>query len=221
MRIAVDAMGEDFAPEAAVEGAVIARRDYGARVLLVGRQESIRKELARLGANDPEIEVLDAPGVIEMHEPPAQAVRRKKDASLVVCADLVRHGKADAMVSAGSTGAVGSISQLALGRIAGVKRPVMLIWSEELAVVPVTIHVPLADVPRLLTTDLIVETARVTARDLARRFGISSPRLALCGLNPHAGERGTLGGEDENVIRPAVERLSRADRQDRRHEFTS
>jgi 4-hydroxythreonine-4-phosphate dehydrogenase len=94
-----------------------------------------------------------------------------------------------------------------LAHLAGVKRPVMLIWSEELAVVPVTIHVPLADVPRLLTTDLIVETARVTARDLARRFGIARPRLALCGLNPHAGERGTLGGEDENVIRPAIERL--------------
>lgn len=89
-------------------------------------------------------------------------------------------------------------------------RPVMLIWSEELAVVPVTIHVPLAEVPRLLTTDLIVETGRIVVREFVQRFGIARPRLAVCGLNPHAGESGMLGGEDEAVVRPAVERL-RAD----------
>jgi 4-hydroxythreonine-4-phosphate dehydrogenase len=83
----------------------------------------------------------------------------------------------------------------------------MLIWCEELAVVPVTIHVPLAEVPGLLTTDLIVETGRIVAHDLARRFGIARPRLALAGLNPHAGERGTIGHEDEEIVRPAVERL--------------
>ena len=86
-------------------------------------------------------------------------------------------------------------------------RPVMLIWSEELAVVPVTIHVPLADVPGLLTTDLIVETGRIVAREFARRFGVARPRLAVCGLNPHAGEQGTLGREDEAIVRPAIERL--------------
>jgi 4-hydroxythreonine-4-phosphate dehydrogenase len=85
--------------------------------------------------------------------------------------------------------------------------PVMLIWSEELAVVPVTIHVPLAEVPRLLTTDLIFETARIVAREFASRFGIARPRLAVCGLNPHAGEQGTLGHEDDDIVRPAIERL--------------
>jgi 4-hydroxythreonine-4-phosphate dehydrogenase len=85
--------------------------------------------------------------------------------------------------------------------------PVMLIWCEELAVVPVTIHVPLADVPRLLTAELIVETGRIVARDMAARFGVPKPRLAVCGLNPHAGEGGTLGKEEETVIRPAIERL--------------
>ena len=86
-------------------------------------------------------------------------------------------------------------------------RPVMLIWSEELAVVPVTIHVPLAVVPQLLNVDLIVETGRIVARDYERRFGVARPRLAVCGLNPHAGEAGMLGHEDESVIRPAVEQL--------------
>ncbi len=87
---------------------------------------------------------------------------------------------------------------------------VMLIWSEELKVVPVTVHVPLADVPRLLTTELIVETGRIVARELKSRFGIAAPRLAVAGLNPHAGEGGSLGHEEETVIQPAVERL-RAD----------
>ena len=86
-------------------------------------------------------------------------------------------------------------------------RPVMLIWSEELAVVPVTIHVPLADVPGLLTRDLIVETGRIVAREFASRFGIARPRLAVCGLNPHAGEGGMLGREDEKIVRPAVDQL--------------
>lgn len=86
-------------------------------------------------------------------------------------------------------------------------RPVMMIWSPALAVVPATIHVPLAEVPRLLTVDLLVETARIVARDMRRRFALLSPRLALAGLNPHAGEEGTIGLEDERIVRPAVEIL--------------
>ncbi len=86
-------------------------------------------------------------------------------------------------------------------------RPVMLIWSETLAVVPVTIHIPLADVPARLSTGLIIETARIVARDYASRFGIPHPRLALCGLNPHAGENGSLGQEDAAIIAPAISAL--------------
>jgi 4-hydroxythreonine-4-phosphate dehydrogenase len=85
--------------------------------------------------------------------------------------------------------------------------PVMMLWAPELAVVPVTIHLPLRDVVGVLTTDLIVETGRIVARDLKDRFGIPRPRLAVAGLNPHAGEEGALGEEDIDVVRPAVERL--------------
>jgi 4-hydroxythreonine-4-phosphate dehydrogenase len=74
-------------------------------------------------------------------------------------------------------------------------------------VVPVTIHLPLKDVPAKLTTELIAETGRIVARDLRERFGIARPRLAVAGLNPHAGEDGTLGEEDLAVVRPAVEQL--------------
>jgi len=88
--------------------------------------------------------------------------------------------------------------------------PVMMIWSPIVAVVPVTIHIPLAQVPTTLTEAMIVETAIVVARDLATRFGLEHPRLALAGLNPHAGENGALGHEDASMIVPAVARLRAA-----------
>ncbi|MCD6072794.1 MAG: 4-hydroxythreonine-4-phosphate dehydrogenase PdxA, partial [Microvirga sp.] len=85
--------------------------------------------------------------------------------------------------------------------------PVMMLWSKELAVVPVTVHIPLADVPSALTTDLIVRTGRIVARELRERFGIENPRLALAGLNPHAGENGSMGSEDVSIIVPAIDIL--------------
>ena len=85
--------------------------------------------------------------------------------------------------------------------------PVMMLWSPELAVVPVTIHLPLAEVPGKLDRELIVTTGRIVARDLHERFGIVRPRLAIAGLNPHAGEDGALGPEDLAVVKPAVDRL--------------
>jgi len=86
-------------------------------------------------------------------------------------------------------------------------RPVMMLWSPELAVVPVTIHLPLREVFRHLSTELVVETGRIVARDLATRFRIPRPRLAVAGLNPHAGENGSLGEEDRAIVAPAVTRL--------------
>jgi 4-hydroxythreonine-4-phosphate dehydrogenase len=85
--------------------------------------------------------------------------------------------------------------------------PVMMIWSEALKVVPVTIHVPLAEAPRALTAELIVKTARVVDRDLRARFRLEAPRLAVAGLNPHAGEGGAMGREEIAIIIPAVEAL--------------
>ena len=88
-----------------------------------------------------------------------------------------------------------------------VPHPVMMLWSETLAVVPVTIHLPLREAITALTTELIVKTCQITAADLSRRFGLTRPRLALSGLNPHAGEDGALGTEDQNIIAPAVAAL--------------
>ncbi|HEY0852909.1 MAG TPA: 4-hydroxythreonine-4-phosphate dehydrogenase PdxA [Bradyrhizobium sp.] len=86
-------------------------------------------------------------------------------------------------------------------------QPVMMLWSPTLAVVPVTIHVPLREAIAQLTSELIVATAHIAVADLKSRFGIVNPRLAISGLNPHAGEFGTLGTEDDEVVAPAVAAL--------------
>lgn len=86
-------------------------------------------------------------------------------------------------------------------------QPVMMLWSPLLAVVPVTIHSSLREAIALLSPDLIVSTARIVTAELKKRFGIVRPRLAVSGLNPHAGEDGTIGTEDKTIVAPAVEIL--------------
>jgi glycerol-3-phosphate acyltransferase PlsX len=135
MRIAVDAMGGDHAPEAIVAGAVAAARDLGAEVILVGPDARVRGELARhRGA--PALEIVDAPEVIEMHEAPAMALRRKRRASIVVAVELLKSGRADAVVTAGHTGAAMGAALLGVGRIPGVDRPAIA------AVLPTQIEKP-------------------------------------------------------------------------------
>jgi 4-hydroxythreonine-4-phosphate dehydrogenase len=113
---------------------------------------------------------------------------------------LYRNGFAEP----GHTEFLGKLAAEASGRS---MHPVMMLWSPELAVVPITIHLPLRDVPTVLTTDLILTSGRIVARDLRERFGIPHPRLAIAGLNPHAGEEGALGKEDAAVVAPAVAAL--------------
>jgi 4-hydroxythreonine-4-phosphate dehydrogenase len=101
------------------------------------------------------------------------------------------------------------LGELALQHFGQRAHPVMMLWAPGLAVVPATIHVPLAEVPSRLTRDLLVRMGRIVAKDLVERFGIANPRLAFCGLNPHAGERGSIGREEIDVIAPAIAELQR------------
>jgi 4-hydroxythreonine-4-phosphate dehydrogenase len=88
-------------------------------------------------------------------------------------------------------------------------QPVMMLWSPMLAVVPVTIHLSLREAIAQLSTELVISTARIAADGLKRSFGLARPRLALSGLNPHAGEDGSLGTEDQAIVAPAVDLLRR------------
>jgi 4-hydroxythreonine-4-phosphate dehydrogenase len=89
-------------------------------------------------------------------------------------------------------------------------RPVMMLAGPDLRTVPVTIHIPLASVASMLTVDDVIDTARIVHGELRSRFGIAAPRLAVAGLNPHAGEDGSMGMEDEAIVRPAVAALRAA-----------
>ncbi len=146
----------------------------------------------------------DAPLVIEAIRAGVDAVFAGKAGALVTCPI-----SKEALYGAGFShpGHTEYLAELAHEKTGGKVLPVMMIASDELRTVPVTIHIALAKVPQALTTSLIVETARVTARDLAARFGIAKPRLAVAGLNPHAGEGGAMGREDIEIVAPAVAQL--------------
>ena len=124
MRVAVDAMGGDFAPGEVVKGALLAARaDGNLQIVLVGDQSLLEHELSLQGETPASISIRHASEVIEMKEHPASALRRKRDSSLVVCGQMIKRGEADATISAGNTGAAMAIATLDIGRISGIDRP--------------------------------------------------------------------------------------------------
>jgi glycerol-3-phosphate acyltransferase PlsX len=123
--VALDAMGSDHAPRVEVEGAILAARELGVRILLVGRAEAIKAELAHHRHRGLPLEIVPAAGVITMSDAPGQAFRKKRDSSVHVAAQLVRDGGADAMVSAGNTGAVLAVARFTLGTLPSVSRPAL------------------------------------------------------------------------------------------------
>ncbi len=126
MRIVLDAMGSDDYPVPDVAGAVMAAREWGDEIILVGREEQIQQELARHDTAGLRLEIVHAPQVIEMDDEPARAARVKKDSSMHVGMNLVRDGQADGYVTAGNTGGVLAVATLqTLRRIRGVKRPAL------------------------------------------------------------------------------------------------
>lgn len=123
MKIAVDAMGGDNAPEAIVEGAVLAARESGTKVILVGDQEILNKQLERFDTKDLSVFIKHAPEVIDMDEAPSVALRKKRHSSIKIANEIVKNGEAAAVVSAGNTGAALAASTLVLRPLKGVDRP--------------------------------------------------------------------------------------------------
>ncbi len=125
MKIVLDAMGGDYAPPVAVEGGVWAAREYGIEVILVGREEEVRRELAKCDTSGLSLPIVHASQVIEMEEHPAAAVKAKKDSSMVVGMNLVKRGQAEAFVTMGNSGGALAAALFGLGRIRGIRRPAL------------------------------------------------------------------------------------------------
>ncbi len=175
--VALDAMGGDNAPGQIVKGAVDAVNiDNGIFVYLVGRQELIKEELSKYTYNNEQIEVVDARDVIETGEAPVMAVRRKKDSSLVKALTMVKEKKADAFVSAGSSGAILVGGQVIVGRLKGVERPPMA------PLIPTAKGVSLivdsgANVDSRAT--FLVQWAKMGSIYMENVLGIKNPKVAI------------------------------------------
>ncbi|MCY0094497.1 4-hydroxythreonine-4-phosphate dehydrogenase PdxA [Hoeflea ulvae] len=159
---------------------------------------------ARPGTPDP----ANAGAVIEAIRLAVELTLNGRARAVVTCPIAKSVLYASGFAFPGHTEYLAHLADLAAGSPEGRGlRPVMLLAGPQLRVAPVTIHIPLRQVPEALTTEAIVETATIIARDLACRFGVPAPRIAVSGLNPHAGEDGALGAEDAAIIAPAIARL--------------
>jgi 4-hydroxythreonine-4-phosphate dehydrogenase len=149
-------------------------------------------------------EAFDAPGTIVSMERSVELVARGEASAVVTLPISKEMLHRVGYPHPGQTEFMGELATRLFG-VSG--RAVMLLWSPTLAVVPATIHVPIASVPSLVTRQLIIETVRIVAHDFRERFGIIQPRIAVTGLNPHAGEGGDIGREDIETIVPALDAL--------------
>ncbi|MPQ32333.1 phosphate acyltransferase PlsX [Clostridium estertheticum] len=125
MVVVVDGMGGDFCPNAVVEGCIAAIKEYNIKILITGSEELIREELKKHTYDTNKIKIINTTEVIDVGEHPVMAVKRKKDSSLVKALNLVKNGEADAIISAGSTGAFLAGCTLIVGRIKGINRPAL------------------------------------------------------------------------------------------------
>jgi len=194
MKIAVDAMGGDHAPAVVVEGAVAAVREFGASIILVGDSAAIERELSRLGAGGGAagIEVRHTSQVVSMAETPSHALRRKRDSSLRVAAELVRDGKASAFVSAGNTGAAMAISMFVIGVLRGIDRPAIAAVLPSLRGFTVLLDVGANIDPKPWHLFQFAVMGHVYARDI---LGIETPRVGLLSVGEEEGKGNELTKE--------------------------
>lgn len=199
MRIVVDAMGSDEHPVPDVAGAVLAAREWGDPILLVGDEARIVGELARYDASGLAIDVVPAAGVITMTDKPSEALKGKPDSSMHVGLGLVQRGEADAFVSAGNTGGVLAVAMLAtLRRIRGVKRPALT------AIFPnLTGWIVAADIGANADAkpEYLVQYAVMAGVYAERAMGITAPRVALLSNGEEEGKGNELVKETAPLLR--------------------
>ncbi len=200
MKIIIDAMGGDNAPAEIVKGAVRARRELGVEITLVGREEEVRACLKNEGCED--VEVVDARDVITMEDDPSTATRRKKDASMTVALNLLKDGKGDAVVSAGSTGALLTGATLIVKRIRGIRRAAMA------PVLPAGEHgVMLIDCGANVecTPEYLLQFAYMGSFYAKKMMGCERPRVGLLNVGTEDTKGGALQHETFALLKAAAD----------------
>jgi phosphate acyltransferase len=198
MKIAVDAMGGDHGPAVVVEGAVAAVREFGASVILVGDRDAVEGEVRRLGATSLGLEIRHASEVVGMAESPSLALRRKRDSSLRVSAELVRDGKASAFVSAGNTGAALAISMFVIGVLRGIDRPAIAAVLPSLRGFTVLIDAGANVTPKAWHLFQFAIMGHVYARDI---LGLDRPRVGLLSVGEEEGKGNDLTRETYDLLK--------------------
>lgn len=189
VNVALDAMGGDYAPLETVKGAVCAvNESSNVKVFLTGKESVIKEELSKYSYPNDRIEIVNAEEIITNDEPPVMAIRKKKDSSIVAAMNLVKEGKADALVSAGSTGAVLVGGQLLVGRIKGIERPPLA------PLIPTTQGVSLlidcgANVDA--RPSHLVQFAKMGSVYMENIIGIKNPRVAIVNIGAEE-EKGNM-----------------------------
>jgi glycerol-3-phosphate acyltransferase PlsX len=187
-RIALDAMGGDAAPAPIVEGAILAAAELKVEIILVGNQTLIEKEISRHSVRNLPLSVIHAPQRVEMGESPSQVIRRKRDSSIWMATELVKQGKADAIISAGNTGATMATALFLLGPLQGIDRPAIA------ALLPTLIgNSIMLDVGATVDCKPVhLLQFAVMGHEYAKRiFGKSNPKIGLLSI----GEEDTKGNE--------------------------
>ncbi|GAC1696013.1 MAG: phosphate acyltransferase PlsX [Candidatus Limnocylindrales bacterium] len=197
MRVAVDAMGGDHAPDEIVRGALLYRAEGGqAEIILVGRQEGIRRVLGR--ATPEGVTVVDARDAVEMHEHPSSALRRRGDTSIGVATTMVKTGAADAVVSAGNTGATMAAALLTLGRIKGIDRPALC------GMLPTVKGTPSCLIDSGATMDAeprnLLQFALMASRFMERVHGVDRPTVGLLNVGEEPEKGGRLQLETHALL---------------------
>ncbi len=186
MKIALDAMGGDKAPEAIVQGGIEAASELGVKVVVVGKGEIRSPLCARLGKGIPSVSVVDASQSIGMEEHPMEAIRQKPDSSIVKGIGLVKSGQVDAFVSAGSTGSVVAASFFLLGCIPGIERPAIALVYSTLSGNALFLD---AGANADCRPKMLLQFGQMGSLYMQRVFGLPKPRVALLNI----GEESTKG----------------------------
>jgi len=198
MKIAVDAMGGDHGPAVVVEGAVAAVREFGVSAILVGDRGAVDVEIRRLGAESLGLEIRHASEVVGMAESPSLALRRKRDSSLRVAAELVRDGKAAAFISAGNTGAALAISMFVIGVLRGIDRPAIAAVLPSLRGFSVLIDAGANVTPKAWHLFQFAIMGHVYARDI---LGLERPRVGLLSVGEEEGKGNDLTREAYDLLK--------------------